>query len=290
MGSYDDEMKIWGGENIEMSFRIWQCGGSLMVDPCSHVGHIFRSTSPYTFPGGLHKTVFENLIRVAKVWMDDWQFFYRSLKNIDSKEWESVNVTKRLHLKEELRCKPFQWYLENVWPDTYLPTDKNLLVKIVWLKKGTQVTKLFDSLKSAISFQELKRSLEKTLLNSEDWSSEYCIQGYLSGNHSISQPGELIRCMSDKLNQDMFVFTEEGFIKTNEYFCLDAKGTNQVQMTKCGKQFWEYNLKNKSIIYKKNSLCLTVSSLKETLGLSLEQCRNDDESQHFGLIPLKWKQ
>ncbi|XP_007432180.1 polypeptide N-acetylgalactosaminyltransferase 3 [Python bivittatus] len=123
IGSYDEEMEIWGGENIEMSFRVWQCGGQLEIIPCSVVGHVFRSKSPHTFPKGT-QVITRNQVRLAEVWMDEYKYiFYR--RNTEAtkivKQKTFGNLSKRHELRQQLQCKNFTWYLSNVFPEAYVP-------------------------------------------------------------------------------------------------------------------------------------------------------------------------
>ena len=86
-GSYDKDMMIWGGENVEMSVRVWLCGGSLLKLPCSHVGHIFREYSQNTNVldrinqlRNVEDYPTANTNRLVEVWLDDYKSFYYYLK------------------------------------------------------------------------------------------------------------------------------------------------------------------------------------------------------------------
>ena len=57
IGSFDSKMETLGGENIDLSLRTWLCYGSLYIIPCSHVGHVFRTSPPYKTPARLVLTM-----------------------------------------------------------------------------------------------------------------------------------------------------------------------------------------------------------------------------------------
>ncbi|RUS84775.1 hypothetical protein EGW08_007459, partial [Elysia chlorotica] len=115
IGAYDPGMMIWGGENIELAWRVWMCGGQILHIPCSHIGHIERH-QPYTFPDGRIKTEMKNYKRAVDLWLGDYkEYVYKLYPGMET--LDAGNLGNRELIPSQLGCKNFTWFIDNIWPE-----------------------------------------------------------------------------------------------------------------------------------------------------------------------------
>eukprot|EP01054_Gregarina_sp_Poly1_P010591 Gregarina_sp_Poly_1__10590@NODE_789_length_6288_cov_66_296415_g577_i0_p1_GENE_NODE_789_length_6288_cov_66_296415_g577_i0NODE_789_length_6288_cov_66_296415_g577_i0_p1_ORF_typecomplete_len658_score87_69Glycos_transf_2/PF00535_26/6_3e21Glyco_tranf_2_3/PF13641_6/2_4e19Glyco_transf_7C/PF02709_14/2_9e16Glyco_tranf_2_2/PF10111_9/1_9e09Glyco_transf_21/PF13506_6/2_6e05Ricin_B_lectin/PF00652_22/11Ricin_B_lectin/PF00652_22/0_94CHGN/PF05679_16/0_095_NODE_789_length_6288_cov_66_296415_g577_i042086181 len=114
IGGYDEQMSGWGAENVELSFRLWQCGGKLLCTECSRLYHLFGGGKHYQTKGGSYTF---NRLRTMAAWMDEfgdlsWHVLGRP--NLS----EVGNMTDMRELRRKKKCKSFQWFVDQVWPES----------------------------------------------------------------------------------------------------------------------------------------------------------------------------
>uniref|UniRef100_A0A3Q1EP40 Polypeptide N-acetylgalactosaminyltransferase n=1 Tax=Acanthochromis polyacanthus TaxID=80966 RepID=A0A3Q1EP40_9TELE len=241
IGTYDDKMEIWGGENVEMSFRVWQCGGQLEILPCSVVGHVFRTKSPHTFPKGT-EVITRNQVRLAEVWMDDYKkVYYRRNKNaaVMASEHRYGDISDRLKLRERLQCKNFTWYLNTIYPEIFIPdltpdkfgairnSGSNTCLDVGENNQGGKPMIMYQCHNMGgnqyfeyTSHKELRHNIGKQLClhASEPVKIELC---QLKGKGTSVSP------------QQEWVFTEDHLLKNpSSGKCLQLRG-GQIQMDSC---------------------------------------------------------
>lgn len=257
LGELDSEMDYWGGENVELSFRTWLCHGSMEIIPCSRVGHVFRKSLPFSIPGGLDNVLIKNIRRSVEVWMDGFKdFYYASV--VTAKNIKFGDISSRTELRDRLQCKPFAWYLENVYPEQHIP-QKN---SIGW---GT-VTQMNDEQKV------------------------FCIDTL--GENVGGGKLHLVKCDSKNANQE-FVLTREEKEFRHLDLCVEipkkAPVGKAVLLDIChGKQQQRWDYYGNTIKPEGHSnLCLD-SAQGTALGLTVEVC-NHAKSQvfHFLLKNIK---
>lgn len=250
LGYYDAGLLIWGGENFELSFKVWQCGGRLQWVPCSRVGHIYRPFMPYSFGTMANQRkgplVLTNYKRVVEVWFDNMYKEYFYTREPLARFYDQGDISKQLELKKNLGCKSFDWFMNNVASDVFR------------------------------DFPRLPKNLEwgEIRLMGANEASNKCLDA-----KSPQPPSTIVvnTCHSLGGNQ-LFRLNAAGQLAVGER-CVEATKTKMsLAYCKLGTVDGPWKLKDNYLIHKARSLCLTY---KDRLYLDKCDFESTSSNQRF---------
>lgn len=248
MGGYDEGLILDGGENIDLSFRSWHCGGGIFEIPCSKVALFVDFTNP---PKEEH--VYKNYKRINEIWCGIYKEF---LYARDPERYAKIDVgdlSKEIEARS--RCAPFNYFIKFVAEEFPMRYP----FRIDYPKFGYGIIR-------SLGGQQL------------------CLD---SSVHPIGLTTCDKNSTNPKIGQNFIFNYHKNLLSSHVDFCLDASKMEMslCLYNDYAEQIWSYNLTDKQLKSNKNSQkCLTASSVNNTIHLA--PCNETDPFQkwEFGSI------
>ncbi|XP_041353062.1 N-acetylgalactosaminyltransferase 7-like [Gigantopelta aegis] len=254
LGAYDPGLEIWGGENFELSFKVWMCGGSVEWVPCSRVGHVYKHHVPprkVNINTKIHYTK-QNYLRIVEVWMDgEYKDYFYTIQPW-LRGYPVTNISKQLQMKKDKNCKSFKWFMENIAYDVFYK---------------------FPAPPRNKAWGKVKLKHDNVC-----WNTRHSSSGNI-----IYRP-----CMKTSSESELFRLNVDGQIGNGE-LCITAHG-GKLDIGRCRlppSGPWEWREETGAIFHKKEKKCVEPS---KHFFLELKPCNPENRTQQWNFIEVyPWK-
>lgn len=150
------------------------------------------------------------------------------------------DLTHRKQLRQKLRCQSFKWYLDNVYPEKFIP-DENVF-----------------------AYGQVRNKFEM------------CLDDLQLGDDKVGPLG-LYQCHPYLATSQYFSLSSKGELR-KEAFCAEAFANSNVQLTECHshnrEQFWVH-FKNGTVYNQSFKKCLSSEGVRDGKGLIIDHCKKN---------------